>query len=184
MALIVGALCAGCATEKVDMGPALAAQSGSGEGRSVLLVTLDTLRADRLGCYGFRGAATPTLDALATGGVRFTDAMAAAPMTLPSHATIMTGLYPPRHGVRDNGGFRLDGGLTTLAERLGQSGYATGAFIGSLVLDRRFGLDQGFDVYEDQMPDSRRLSGLHGGSPQRPGNVVTDAALASAHHSP
>ena len=178
LALTLGALCVGCfGTTRSDMGPSLSAPSGSANGKNVLLVTLDTLRADRLGCYGCQGVETPVIDGLAAGGVRFTDAIAPAPMTLPSHSTILTGLYPPRHGVRDNGKFRLDEGHLTLAEHLKRAEYETGAFIGSFVLDRRYGLGQGFDVYDDQMADSRRFSGVHGGSPQRPGNIVTDAAL-------
>ena len=116
--------------------------------QNVLLVTIDTLRADALGCYGGR-AATPNLDALARDGVRFTFAHAHAVMTLPSHASILTGRYPFDHGVRDNAGFRLDDEHTTLAEMAKASGFATGAFVGAFPLDRRFGLAQGFDEYDD-----------------------------------
>ncbi len=115
-------------------------------GANLLLVTIDTLRADRVGAPGL----TPTLDALANGGLRFTNARAHAPVTLPSHASIMTGLAPPAHGVRDNGSYRLAPARTTLAESLGAAGYRTGAFIGAFVLDSRFGLDQGFDEYDDR----------------------------------
>lgn len=116
--------------------------------QNVLLVTIDTLRADALGSYGGR-AATPNLDRLAAEGIRYTFAHAHAVVTLPSHASIMTGRYPFEHGVRDNSGFRLDDSADTLAEILKRNGYATGAFVGAFPVDRRFGLAQGFDVYDD-----------------------------------
>ena len=119
--------------------------------RNVLLVTFDTTRADYLGCYGRRTARTPTLDGLAARGVLFEQCRTAAPITMPSHSTMMTGLYPLAHGVRDNGLFRLPESRTTLAEILKARGYATAAATGSFVLDRRFGLSQGFDLYEDRI---------------------------------
>jgi arylsulfatase A-like enzyme/thioredoxin-like negative regulator of GroEL len=122
---------------------------GALRGANVLVVTIDTLRADRVGAFG--GARpTPTLDRLAAGGLRFTRAYAHAPMTLPSHASILTGLIPPRHGVHVNGS-ELDTSVPTLAELLGRSGYRTGAFVGSFVLDARFGLSRGFGVYDDRV---------------------------------
>ena len=120
---------------------------GALRGANLLLVTIDTLRADRVGAPGL----TPTLDALASGGLRFTNAYAHAPVTLPSHASIMTGLAPPAHGVRNNGAYRLADEHVTLAEVVRAAGYRTGAFIGAVVLDSRFGLDQGFDVYDDDL---------------------------------
>lgn len=116
--------------------------------QNVLLVTIDTLRADALGSYGGR-AATPNLDRLARQGIRFTFAHAHAVMTLPSHASILTGRYPFEHGVRDNAGFRLASAAVTVAELTKTAGFATGAFVGAFPLDRRFGLVQGFDVYDD-----------------------------------
>jgi arylsulfatase A-like enzyme/Flp pilus assembly protein TadD len=116
--------------------------------QNVLLVTIDTLRADALGSYG-GPAATPNLDALARDGVRFTFAHAHAVVTLPSHVSILTGRYPFEHHVRDNAGFRLDDSVETLAEAARAKGFATGAFIGAFPLDRQFGLAQGFEVYED-----------------------------------
>ena len=116
--------------------------------QNVLLVTIDTLRADALGSYGGR-AATPNLDRLARAGVRFTFAHAHAVMTLPSHASIMTGRYPYQHGARDNAGFRVDDTMQTLAESARAKGLATGAFVGAFPLDRQFGLSQGFDTYDD-----------------------------------
>ena len=116
--------------------------------QNILLITIDTLRADALGSYGGR-AATPNLDRLAAGGVRFTFAHAHAVVTLPSHTSILTGRHPFEHGVRDNAGFRLSDGQVTLAELARAKGFATGAFVGAFPLDRQFGLAQGFDVYDD-----------------------------------
>lgn len=118
---------------------------------NVLLVTLDTTRADHLGSYGYALARTPNLDALASRGVRFARVDTAAPVTLPSHATILTGLFPYRHRVRDNGTFRLGAEFETLAERLQAAGYDTAAVIGSIVLAKRHGLDQGFRIYDDDL---------------------------------
>ena len=122
--------------------------------RNLLLITIDTLRADHVGAYGSTLGLTPTLDRLAKEGLRFDVAHAHVPMTLPSHTTIMTGLYPPANGVRDNGAFRLDRTRPTLASTLGASGYRTAAFIGSFVLDARFGLNAGFDLYDDRLNGS------------------------------
>ena len=117
----------------------------------MLVVTIDTLRADRLGCYGFGLAHTPAIDRLATEGVRCSDVATSAPITLPAHCSIMTGLYPPAHGVRDNGNYSLAPEAVTLAERLGAAGYRTGAFVSAAVLARRYGLDQGFETYDDEL---------------------------------
>ncbi|MDQ3170207.1 MAG: sulfatase, partial [Acidobacteriota bacterium] len=116
--------------------------------QNVLLITVDTLRGDALGSYGGR-AATPNLDALATDGVRFSFAHAHAVVTLPSHTSILTGRYPFDHGVRDNTGYRVPDSVETLAEAAKRAGLATGAFVAAFPLDRRFGLNQGFDVYDD-----------------------------------
>jgi hypothetical protein len=128
------------------------ASSGSAADRSrpdhLLLITLDTTRADRLGAYGHKAARTPHLDRLAAEGVRFETMVSVAPITLPSHASIFTGLYPFEHGVRNNGNFYVAPGLETLATRLKARGYRTGAFVSSFVLDRRYGLHRGFDVYD------------------------------------
>ncbi|HEX2695498.1 MAG TPA: sulfatase, partial [Acidobacteriota bacterium] len=115
---------------------------------NVLLITLDTTRADHLGCYGYKPAKTPNLDKLAREGVRFARVYCPAPLTLPSHASIMTGLYPVTHGVRNNG-HDLPSGIRTLAEILKGRGYATAAFVSSFSVDSRFGLDRGFNVYDD-----------------------------------
>jgi choline-sulfatase len=116
---------------------------------NLLLITIDTLRADYLSCNGSKNVQTPHLDRLAGGGVNFTRARTAVPLTLPAHASIMTGTYPPIHGVRDNGAFRLPEDQVTLAEVLEGRGYETVAFIGAFVLDREFGIAKGFDVYEE-----------------------------------
>lgn len=118
---------------------------------NVLIITLDTTRADHLGAYGFTLARTPNIDRLAREGTRFADAVSAAPITLPSHSTIFTGLLPPAHGVRDNGSYALGDGATTLAERFKSAGYRTQAFVSALVLNRRYNLNQGFEGYDDDL---------------------------------
>ncbi len=120
--------------------------------RNVLLVTIDTLRADAVGAYGGR-AATPNLDRLAGRGARFTFAHAHAVLTLPSHTSILTGLYPYTHGVRDNNGYRVRAGEATLAARLKAAGFATGAFVSAFPLDQRYGLQAGFDAYDDEFSE-------------------------------
>jgi arylsulfatase A-like enzyme/Tfp pilus assembly protein PilF len=140
----------------------------------VLLVTLDTVRADRLGCYGDRTARTPVLDGLAARGVRWRRAVTAAPLTLPAHASLLTGLEPPQHGVRDNGAARLPPGVKTLAEALAARGWLTLGFVASRVLDHRFGLDRGFQLYDDRMAAER--VGQYGYA-ERDAAAVTDAAL-------
>ncbi|HXY40357.1 MAG TPA: sulfatase-like hydrolase/transferase, partial [Vicinamibacteria bacterium] len=117
----------------------------------LLLVTLDTTRADRLGCYGRAGARTRHLDQLAAEGVRFQQALSPAPITLPAHSSILTGLYPFTHGVRNNGNFYLADRFPTLATVLKAQGYRTAAFVSSFILDRRYGLARGFDTYDDAM---------------------------------
>jgi arylsulfatase A-like enzyme/Flp pilus assembly protein TadD len=114
---------------------------------NVVLITIDTVRADRVGCYGYRQAHTPTLDALASQGVLFQTAVASVPLTLPSHCSILTGTYPTLHGVRDNLGYNLGDSPPTLADFLKRNGYSTAAFVGADVLDARRGLSRGFDTY-------------------------------------
>src|SRR3972149_3320824 len=122
--------------------------------QNVLLITIDTLRADALGMRG-RPSLTPNLDDLAREGIRFDFAHAHAVVTLPSHASILTGLLPFEHGIRDNSGFRLTPETPTLATWLKAEGFATGAFVSAFVLDARFGLDVGFDIYDDSFGQSR-----------------------------
>ena len=119
--------------------------------RNLLLITIDTLRADHVGAYGWSRAHTPTLDGLAKNGALFERAYAAAPITLPSHATLLTGRYPPGHGARDNG-LRLSPDVPTLATELHAKGFATAAFVAAFPLDHQFGLSRGFDVYGDRLP--------------------------------
>jgi arylsulfatase A-like enzyme len=141
--------------------------------RNVVLVTLDTTRADRLPAYGFAGVETPALDRLAMTGAVFEQTFAAAPLTLPSHATIFTGLYPPRHGVRDNAGQPLAAEFTTLAEVLRQRGLTTAAFVASSVVAKGRGLEQGFTDYDGaSRPDCGE------GQARRRADAVVDAALA------
>ena len=142
--------------------------------RNILLVTIDTLRADALGSYGGQ-AATPNLDALAAHGARFTFAHSHAVVTLVSHASILTGKYPYEHGIRDNTGYRLRPNEATAATLLKARGFATGAFVGGFPLDRRFGLTPGFDVYDDRMTKTGAP-----GEPserERPADAVVKAAL-------
>ena len=138
----------------------------------ILLVTLDTTRADRIGAYGYDKALTETLDALAARGQRFDRAYSPLPLTIPSHATLFTGLYPPEHGIRSNGDAVLDAESTTLAERLKAAGYRTAASVAAFVTTRRFGFDQGFDVYYDDVKTSKDF--WHA---ERPADAVIDDIL-------
>jgi len=142
---------------------------------NVLLITLDTTRADRIGCYGHKTARTTAIDALAAGGVAFDNAYVTVPLTLPSHASMLTGLYPPENGLADNGAGRLADSVPTLAELLQQHSYRTGAFIGSIVLHAQSGLDRGFDLYDDDMVGGER----HGDESHlmRNARLVVDSAL-------
>jgi len=144
-------------------------------GTNCLFISIDTLRADHLSCYGYEAINTPNIDALASGGIRFSKAYTPVPVTLPSHSTMMTGLFPIGHGVRNNGTFRLEDENLTLAEIFQQAGYRTGAFIGAFVLDSRFGLDQGFDVYDDQLGSGSDEKVLFYN--ERPADEVVDSAI-------
>jgi arylsulfatase A-like enzyme/Tfp pilus assembly protein PilF len=142
--------------------------------QNVLLVTIDTLRADALSAYG-GPARTPNLDRLASHGARFTFAHSHTVVTLPSHTSILSGLLPYEHGMRDNSGFRVRPGTPTLATRLKTRGFATGAFVGGFPLTKRFGLTPGFDIYDDQMPESRGAVEIS--MPERRADVVVSRAL-------
>ena len=149
--------------------PETAATAPAGARLNIVLITIDTLRADRVG----RGL-TPAIEALAARGVRFTNVRTTAPLTLPAHTSLMTGLIPPLHGVRENG-VVFDRKTPTLARLLKDAGYRTGAFVGAYVLNRRFGLDEGFDAYDDAVKRSmERAEQLEA---ERPGAEVVDAAL-------
>ena len=163
-----GAL-AGCASP-----PASDRTSGAGtEFPNVVLISIDTLRSDRLPAYGYTGVETPAIDRLAADGVLFERAFTHVNVTLPAHASLFTGLLPPQHGVRDNAGYRLDEAVPTLAETLGRRGYATGGFVSSYVLRAGTGIGRGFDVYDDGV---RFMTGRDLGELQRPGPETLAAA--------
>jgi arylsulfatase A-like enzyme/cytochrome c-type biogenesis protein CcmH/NrfG len=142
-----------------------------------LLITVDTTRADHLPAYGYKKIKTPNLDALAKNGVLFKQCATTSPLTLPAHCSIHTGTYPTYHGVRINGNTALSSEHLTLAEAFSQKGYQTGAFVGAFVLDGRWGLNQGFQHYDDQF-DLTKFKKLDLGMVQRPGNEIVDAALS------
>ncbi len=143
---------------------------------NVILITLDTTRADRIGVYGCARVKTPVIDGYAARGLRFERCIAQTPLTLPSHTTIMTGTFPPFHGVRDNGGFIVPPALETMAETFKASGYQTAAFVAAYVLDSRWGLNQGFDTYYDRF-DLSKLERIALGDIRRPANEVMDQVL-------
>ena len=141
----------------------------------MLLVTIDTLRADHVGSYGYQAASTPTIDALATRGVRFETSVVHTPLTGPSHASILTGQTPLVHGFRNNSGYVLAPQVKTAAEDFRQAGYRTAAFVSGFPLDRRFGFDRGFEIYDDRLPkgnDRRRTPYV-----ERFADATTDAVL-------
>lgn len=142
---------------------------GSAAGSNVLLITIDTLRADRVGAYGNPSGLTPTLDRLAESGLRFEAAFTPVPMTLPAHASILTGLEPFNHGIRNNTAFRL-GQTPTLATMLKNAGYRTGAFVGAFVLNAGFGLNRDFDVYDDRFGRAGETADFH--AAERPAERV------------
>jgi arylsulfatase A-like enzyme/Flp pilus assembly protein TadD len=159
----------GCGDEKSGKESAFA-------NHNVLLITLDTTRADRLGCYGYPNAKTPALDAIAARGVLFEDAASQVPLTLPSHCTMMTGRFPKEFGVRVNNQGAIGPTHPTLASIFKQHGYRTGAFVATFVLDSRFGLDRGFDIYDDEMSNvSMQTQPLDW---ERPANIIADRAIA------
>lgn len=146
--------------------------------RNLLVVTLDTLRADRLGSYGYARAQTPRLDALASLGLRFEQATTVVPLTLPAHSSLFTGAFPAWHGVRDNGGFYLGDDQVTLAEVLRDRGFRTGGFVSAFVLDRRWGIGQGFERFFDEFDldafgDAPGLDTI-----QRPGAQTVEQAVS------
>ena len=143
---------------------------------NVVVITIDTLRADHIGCYGDKQIRTPNIDALAAEGARFERAYTPVPVTLPAHTVIFTGTYPLLSGMHDFSGNKLNPAQPTLASVLKQHGYVTGAVVGSAVLDSRFGLNQGFDFYYDHF-DFNRLQESNLEEMERPGNLVADEAL-------
>jgi arylsulfatase A-like enzyme len=180
VALLIVVASPGC--RGVEFGGAPRTKPGA-----VLLIVIDTLRGDRLGRSGYTEAVTPTLDSLAANGVFFTDAMTTAPVTLPAVSSLLTGRYPHHHSVRDNDRFVLPASETTLAERFRSAGWKTGAILASAVLAKDRGLDQGFDVYDDEFsppypvwdPTLRPIA-EHLAATQRRADRVTDRALELA----
>ena len=143
---------------------------------NLVIVTLDTTRADRIGAYGSRDVETPTIDHLASEGVLFEQAVSVAPLTLPAHSSVFTGKFPPEHGVRDNGGFFLGPDQLTLAEILKARGYRTGGFVAAYVLAGKWGINQGFDTYFDDF-DLSHVRAVSLSAIQRPANEVLDKAI-------
>lgn len=127
---------------------------------NIILITLDTTRADRLSCYGYSHPTSPSLDKLAAGGMRFERAYTPVPLTLPAHASILSGVNPYHHRVHNNGNYVLPPEVKTLAGMLKEKGYRTAAFVSSFTLDKRFGLDRGFDVYDDRLPAATLFKNL------------------------
>lgn len=167
MALAVGLALGGGCSPREKTAPAAS---------NLVLITLDTVRADRIGSYGYAAAETPWLDRMAAEGVRFTQASAPVPLTLPSHSSILSGLLPPHHGLRNNGAGSFPDGKETLATLLSGQGWRTGAFVGAFVLDRRFGLARGFQTYDDEI--ERAPGATVALEAERPGREVMDRALA------
>ena len=143
---------------------------------NILLVTIDTLRADRVGAYGDEHAQTPNIDELAKNGWLFTESHAVTPLTLPSHASILTGRLPREHGIRDNAGFTLAEEQQTIAEAFSDAGYATAAFVSAYVLSHTWGLNQGFDLYHDPFHPRDLLGVASFGEAQLPAGEVLNAA--------
>jgi len=158
----------------VDLGQL--ARGVARERLNLVIVTLDTTRADRIGAYGSRDVETPTFDRLAAEGALFEQAVSVAPLTLPAHSSIFTGRFPPEHGVRDNGGFFLGPDQLTLAEILKSRGYRTGGFVAAYVLAGKWGINQGFDTYFDDF-DLSDMRAVSLSAIQRPANEVLDKAL-------
>lgn len=150
----------------------------TGKGFNVILISLDTVRADHLGCYGHPTVATPNIDRLANEGVIFTQCTASVPITLPSHASILTGTYPFVHGVRDNGSFHLHDDAETIAETLSEAAYTTGGIVGSLILNREYGTHQGFDLYSDMHNARQPINPVTGkAAAERRADEVVDVAV-------
>jgi choline-sulfatase len=164
-ACVICAAVSGCSRAHDEQPAAVAA-------RNLVVITIDTLRADRVGAYGYGAARTPAMDALARRGARFDRAFATAPITLTSHASLFSGRYPPGHKARDNG-LRVDDRSPLVAEALSAAGFTTGAFVAAFPLDRRFGLARGFGTYSDRLP--RQPDGRP--SNERAGRIVVDEAL-------
>jgi len=141
--------------------------------KNVVLISMDTTRADNLSCYGVYKNATPRIDELASQGILFKNTYSPIPLTLPAHSTMLTGMFPPRHGVHDNSSYKLNEKYETLAELLKAKGFTTAAFISAFIIDAQFGLDQGFDLYDDKFEQELENSAIS----QRRGGETTEHAL-------
>jgi arylsulfatase A-like enzyme/tetratricopeptide (TPR) repeat protein len=141
--------------------------------RHVVLISIDTCRADRLSCYGYSRKTTPNIDVVAADGVLFENAVSPVPLTLPAHSSMLTGTIPPYHGVHRNGDYRLGQSNLTLAEILKDNGFATGAVVSAVVMERRFGLDQGFDYYGDEFEEILKSLVIRGAVEHRRGEEAT-----------
>jgi len=168
-----GPVFTGTPADRIELSP------GALKDWNVLLISADTLRADHVGCYGNTVIRTPAIDGLARRGVLFRKAVTPVPITLPGHASMLTGLNPPRHGVRSNGFFRLRAETGTLGLRLKPQGYVTGAVVGAYVLDKRFGLNQGFDHYDDDMTRGQHPTTF--GFSERRAEQVNEVAIEWLH---
>ncbi len=143
---------------------------------NIVLITIDTLRSDRVSSYGSDLVDTPNIDSFASDGVLFSNAASTVPFTLPAHSSILTGLYPPGHGVRENVGYTLDDSIPTLAEVLSEGGWNTAGFVSAFVLDRRWGIGRGFDHYFDDF-DLAEFDTANLSSVQRSGDVTIGEAV-------
>jgi choline-sulfatase len=170
-------LVSGCSRERQSTSEGTTHPAVVRKSLNVLLITIDTLRADYLSCYRRKSISTPNIDALAARGVRFAQAFAQVPLTEPSHASILTGTYPQVHKVRDMGGFVLDRNVPTLATILGGAGWNPAAFVGAAILSRYYGMDRGFAVYGDSMEDEFSLKKSPGAVAEIRGEIVARRAL-------
>ncbi len=173
----------GCGEERVQPAAPATAPAPPARPARVVLVSIDTLRADHVGAWGAAGAWTPNLDALAARGTRFADTVSPAPITLPSHASLLTAREPYAHGVHHNGAFRLAGAHPTLAERMREAGFATAGFVSAYVLDRSFGLARGFGHWDDQLSPRGPGRGLVAMAERR-GDATVAAVEAWLAHAP
>lgn len=174
--LLLPALLGGCAPDRDAQSREAAGRAGIPEARPIVLISIDTLRSDRLPVYGYDRVETPAIDALRADSILYERAYSPVPLTLPAHASLLTGLLPPGHGVRDNAGYRLaEDGPATLAEMLGSAGYATGGAVSAFVMRRETGLARGFDTWEDSFAEATGRATM--AQIQRSGGDTLRAAL-------
>ena len=180
VSVAMASLMTGCRRDDAQDQPASSSPEWRGEiapsDLNVVLITIDTLRSDRVSSYGSDLVHTPNIDSFASEGVLFSNAASTVPFTLPAHSSILTGLYPPGHGVRENVGYTLDSGIPTLAEVLSHGGWTTAGFVSAFVLDRRWGIGRGFDYYFDDF-DLSDFETPNLSSVQRSGDVTIGEAV-------